>query len=169
MKQSKLGQGMFAVAFILGIAMLTMFFGEVEKRQHNPNQNPDSVSTDQLIEVNLQRNRQGHYVVSGTINNRPVEFLLDTGATDVVVPAALADRLMLKRGRPGMAMTANGSVKIYATSIDQLKIGDIVLYNVKASINPGMAPPSILLGMSALGRIEFIQSGDSLTLRQGSY
>ncbi|MFT7219372.1 MAG: aspartyl protease family protein, partial [Candidatus Azotimanducaceae bacterium] len=35
-----------------------------------------------------------------------------------------------------------------------------------ASINPGMTTGAILLGMSALGQIEFTQSGDTLTLRQ---
>jgi aspartyl protease family protein len=169
MNTSKIGQGMFAIALILGIAMMTMFFGGELERQRNPNQNPESAMNAEAVEINLKRNRQGHYVVTGSINNRPVEFFLDTGATDVVVPAAMADKLLLKRGRPGQAMTANGTVTVYNTSIDQLKIGDIVLYNVKASINPGMAPPSILLGMSALGQVGFVQSGDSLTLRQDIY
>lgn len=169
MDTSKIGQGMFAIALILGIALMTLIFGGALERQRNPNQNPQSVMNAESVEINLKRNRQGHYVVSGTINNRPVEFLLDTGATDVVIPEAMANELLLKRGRPGRAMTANGPVKVYETSIDQLKIGEIVLYNVRASINPGMAPPAILLGMSALGQVEFIQTGDSLTLRQGGY
>lgn len=166
MDTSKIGQGMFAIALILGIAMMTMFFGGALEQQHNPNQNPESAMNTESVEINLKRNRQGHYVVTGSINNRPVEFFLDTGATDVVVPAAMADKLLLKRGRPRPAMTANGTVTVYETSIDQLKIGEIVLYNVRASINPGMAPPSILLGMSALGQVGFVQAGDSLTLRQ---
>lgn len=169
MEPTKLGQGMFAIALILGIATLTLFFGGALERQHNPNQDPRSVMNAESIEVNLKRNRQGHYVVTGTINNRAVEFLLDTGATDVVVPEAMASDLHLRRGRRGRAMTANGPVEIYETTIDQLKIGEIVLYNVKASINPGMAPPEVLLGMSALGQVEFIQTGDSLTLRQFGY
>jgi predicted aspartyl protease len=37
---------------------------------------------------------------------------------------------------------------------------------VRASINPAMPPPAILLGMSALTQVEFVQQGDSLTLRQ---
>ncbi len=160
---------MFAIALILGIALMTIFFGGALERQRNPNQNPESAMNAESIEVNLKRNRQGHYVVSGTINNRPVEFLLDTGATLVVVPEAMANQLQLKRGRRAQAMTANGPVTVYATSIDQLKVGEIVLYNVRASINPGMSPPAVLLGMSALGQVEFIQAGDSLTLRQIQY
>ena len=157
---------MFAMAFILGIAMLTVFFGGIEEHQRNPNQNPESILLAQSVEVVLKRNRRGHYVVTGAINNRPVELLLDTGATDVVIPEALADKLQLKRGRPMRAMTANGPVTVYETYIDQLSIGDILLFNVRASINPAMSPPAVLLGMSALGQVEFVQSGDSLTLRQ---
>ena len=95
-----------------------------------------------------------------------LSLLLDTGATDVVIPEALADQLQLKRGRRGRAMTANGPVTIFSTTISQLTIGDISLHNVNASINPGMRPPSILLGMSALKQVEFVQSGRSLTLKQ---
>ena len=166
MNTSKVGQGMFAVAFILGIGMLTMYFGGVEKRQHNPNQNPESIMNLESVEVYLKQNRQGHYVMSGTINDRPVEFLLDTGATDVVIPEAMANKLQLKRGRRSRAMTANGAVTVYDTTISQLTIGDIQLHNVDASINPGMRPPSILLGMSALKQIEFVQTGNSLILKQ---
>jgi aspartyl protease family protein len=165
MNTTKVGQGMFAVALILGIAMLTMYFGGVEERRHNPNQDPQSILNAETIEVRLRQNRQGHYVMTGTINSHPVELLLDTGATDVVIPAALADQLQLKRGRAGRAMTANGPVTIYDTNITELTIGEITLYNVNASINPAMRPPSILLGMSALRQIEFVQSGSTLTLK----
>ncbi len=157
---------MIAVACIIGMVLLTMYFDQMLERQRNPNQMPASRIADQMIEVQLDRNRQGHYVVSGTINGVPVEFLLDTGATDVVIPAALADTLGLTRGRPAAAMTANGMVTVYGTVIDQLSVGEIRLTNIKASINPGMAPPGILLGMSALRQIEFVHRGDSLTLRQ---
>ena len=159
---------MFAIALILGIAMLTMYFGGVEERKHNPNQNPESIMNSNSVEVHLQQNQQGHYVMTGTINKHPVEFLLDTGATDVVIPEALANQLQLKRGRRGRAMTANGPVTIYETNITKFTIGKITLHNVSASINPGMRPPSILLGMSALKQVEFVQSGRSLVLKQGS-
>jgi len=106
--------------------------------------------------------------VIGEINGQSVEFLLDTGATDVVIPEDLAARLHLHRGRSGTAMTANGPVTVFETNIDVLTVGDIELTNVRASINPAMSATSILLGMSALGRIEFSHQGNLLTLRQKS-
>ena len=161
-----MGQGMMTMAFIISIGMLTMFFSDVEQNQHNPNRTPTSQHTGEGAQVQLTSNRQGHYVVTGQINRQAVEFLLDTGATDVVIPEAVARQLGLRAGQPYRASTANGTVTVYSTFIDELKIGDITLYNVRASINPAMRPPSILLGMSALKQIEFIQVGDSLTLRQ---
>ena len=65
-------------------------------------------------------------------------------------------------------MTANGVVTIYQTRLNSLTIGEIELYNIDASINPAMNAGAILLGMSALGQIEFSQQGDTLTLRQNA-
>ncbi len=157
---------MMALGIILGIAMLTLFFGNVEQRQHNPNASPASLVQGGGVAVSLVQNRQGHYVVTGEINNQLVEFLLDTGATDVVVPETTARKLGLAYGRRGQAMTANGPITIWQTSIDELTIGDIRLQGIEASINPNMASGSILLGMSALSKVEFTQQGDRLTLHQ---
>lgn len=155
-----------AAGLILGMVGLTYYFGGVEESHRNPNQDPDSVVYANTIEVPLVRNRMGHYVVTGLIGKNEVEFLLDTGATDVVVPERTARALNLPYGRAGQAMTANGVVTIYDTNIPELRIGAITLYNVDASINPGMQSGAILLGMSALGKIEFLQQGNTLTLRQ---
>ena len=115
--------------------------------------------------MELQRNPQGHYLVSGHINGAPANFLLDTGATDVVMSEQLARAAMLERGYPTRAMTANGEVVVYSALVDALEIGAIVLREVRASINPVMQGNTVLLGMSALQHIEFTQRGDSLTLR----
>ncbi|MBO6554941.1 MAG: TIGR02281 family clan AA aspartic protease [Pseudomonadales bacterium] len=167
MDTTRTGQGMMAIACIIGLALLTVFFSGVEERQRNPNADPSSMVYENQVEVPLKQNRQGHYVVTGTINGERVEFLLDTGATDVVVPEQIAQRLGLPYGQRGRAMTANGAVTIYNTRIDALTIGDIELRDVNASINPSMQG-AILLGMSALRQIEFVQQGRTLTLRQRS-
>ena len=56
-------------------------------------------------ELVVHRDRSGHYDVPGTVNGVEVEFLLDTGATDVAIPPALAQRLNLRRGAEGEAHT----------------------------------------------------------------
>jgi len=148
------------------MGMLTMFFNQKEQQWHNPNQTPVAQEQqDGPREVILQRNRQGHYVTSGQINGREVTMLLDTGATEVVIPAHLESKLRLKRGFAGFANTANGQIKVYSTRIKRLQIGNIILYDVPASINPHMTG-DLLLGMSALKQVEFSQRDGTLTLRQ---
>lgn len=156
---------MMILAWVSLFGLLIIVFGDLLDKQVNPNQAPVSEQMGNQTIVQLQQNRKGHYVVSGTINNRPVVFLVDTGATDVSIPAHLAEELQLTRGRSGLASTANGTVRIYQTEVAQLTIGGITLYNVDANINPGMQDDQILLGMSALKQLEFTQRGETLILR----
>jgi aspartyl protease family protein len=167
MSVTKTGQGMMTVGVVLGMVLLTIIFGEVQEKRRNPNSEPTSLIKPESIEVPLKRNRQGHYLLVGRINGKDVEFLLDTGATDVVVPENTARSLGLPYGARGTAMTANGAVTIYQTRIARLDLGQIKLTNIDASINPNMKG-AILLGMSALSQIEFTQQADTLTLKQNS-
>lgn len=166
MSSQHIGTFMIAAAFALGIGLMTIFFGDVLDERRNPNQAPSSSTEGDDVVVTLTANAQHHYVTTGSINGQSVEFLLDTGATVVVVPEGIARQLRLPRGMAGRAMTANGAVTVYATVLDSVAIGDMTLRNVSASINPAMDPGQVLLGMSALSRVEFVQRGDSLTLRQ---
>lgn len=157
---------MLIISFAMGLAVLTLFFDATLNERDNPNRKPiSSTGSDGSVSVQLQRNVQGHYVVSGSINGISSRFLLDTGATDVVLSEELAASAGLVRGMPTRAMTANGSLTVYAALVDELQIGDIVLRDVRASINPSMQGTTVLLGMSALKHIEFTQRGDLLTLR----
>jgi aspartyl protease family protein len=162
-----IGQGMLIISFILGLIALTAFFDDRLLLQSNPNQNPDfSELNNGIREVVLERNMQGHYVADGEVNGIPVTFLLDTGATDVAIPAEIALEADLVSGLAHQASTANGVVTVYSTRINELTLGNIVLYNIEASITPSMLGDIILLGMSALQQIEFTQRGTTLTLRQ---
>lgn len=161
-----LGQGMLIISFALGLGLLTLIFDGVLDRQSNPNQDPQFRLTETGVsEVILERNRQGHYVANGEINGVPVTFLLDTGATDVAIPESVAREARLRSGYSSQASTANGVVTVYSTTVDELVLGNIVLNDVQASITPSMGGNTILLGMSALGRVEFMQQGSTLTLR----
>lgn len=162
----KVGRHMLFIGWAIGLAMLVIAFGSWEERQHNPNMELQSRTAGDMREVILESNRFHHYVASGTINGKDVIFLLDTGATDVVVPAGLAKELGLKPGSRGYALTANGRVEISRTTIDHLSLGPIQFQDVAASINPGMDGDEILLGMSALRQVELSQKQDRLTLRQ---
>lgn len=162
----KAGKTMMVLAWVVALAILIHFFGNWEKSVTNPNSQPQSTQNGNVNTVVLQRNRFDHYVLTGFINQQKVTFLLDTGATHVVVPEILAQKLSLEKGRSGSVSTANGNIEVFATRINQLTIGDISLYDVQAAINPYMDGDEILLGMSALKDIEFTQQGDELTLKQ---
>lgn len=161
-----IGKRMMTIAWLIALAMLTWFFGNWEEQQFNPNQNPEYSSTDKVNEVTLVRNRYGHYVTNGFINEQQVTFFVDTGATFVAIPGSLQHKLGLEAGRAHWVNTANGTAKAYDTMIDKLVIGNIELTNIRASITPSMEGEEILLGMSVLKQLEFTQRGRELTLRQ---
>ena len=162
-----MGLVMQALAWVVLLALLGSYFANLLERQRNPNQDVRSmVSSEGVREVALKRNRMGHYVTAGTINGEPVVFLLDTGATGVAIPPAVAEKLQLRRGRSLMTNTANGASRSYLTRLDEVGIGAIRLNNVDATIAPGLQMREVLLGMSFLKYIEFTQRGDTLTLRQ---
>lgn len=158
---------MLLVAWVMAIGLLTVFFSDLLEHQHNPNRRVVGVvGADGVPEVVLQRNNRGHYVATGRINGSPVHFLLDTGATDVALPESLAQRLGLPRLGGGFSNTANGVVAVWHTRLEQVSLGPIRLHDVSASILPGMGSEEVLLGMSFLKKLEMIQRGDQLTLRQ---
>ena len=166
---NKRGSGHYLTygVWILFAIVLTVLFGFLLERQRNPNQNPDSsTGVGNIREVVLERNRMGHYVASGSINDHMVEYLLDTGATHVSVSAGLASKLGLVRGTPMPTSTANGVITTYATVLDRVKLGNIVLRNVRASINPYTPDDQVLLGMGFLKHLELMQKGNLLTIRQ---
>lgn len=162
----RLGTIMMVLAWVAGLALAAQWFAGMEERRRNPNQAPVSLHRGDTVEVHLERNRQGHYLAEGRINGQPVTFLLDTGATFVAVPATLAERLNLPRGRPMMVNTANGLTESWSTRIVTLQLGDIQLRDVSAGIVPGILGDEVLLGMSALKQLDFSQQGGELILRQ---
>ena len=100
------------------------------------------------------------------INGQAVQFMLDTGATDVAIPSAVAERLGLARGVPVTVSTANGRSEGYRTRLDSVRLGAIELRDVRALVAPGLDGEQVLLGMSALKKLEFTQRGGTMLLRQ---
>lgn len=163
----RIGQAMLFGAWVTGLALLVWWFGDWLERADNPNPNPASIQApDGAIEVVLRRNRSGHYVASGRINGEPVRFLIDTGATQVTVPLALARRLGLRLGPEETYRTANGLTRGWATRLERVELGDLVMQGVRASVLPDLPDDEVLLGMSLLKHLELIQRGELLILRQ---
>jgi aspartyl protease family protein len=107
----------------------------------------------------------GHFGAAGSINGKPVNFLVDTGATSVALSQSEANRIGLewKRGRPGLTQTANGAVPIYAVNLTSVRLGDVEIANVAAVVLPSDMPV-VLLGNSFLNRFNMRRDNDVMRL-----
>ncbi|HEY7656577.1 MAG TPA: TIGR02281 family clan AA aspartic protease [Burkholderiales bacterium] len=116
--------------------------------------------------VTLFADARGHFTTVGVVNGVSLRFLVDTGATSVVLSSADARRAGVNylSGARSLTQTANGVVPVYAVKLDTLRVGDITVNNVDASIIEGDRLPIGLLGMSFLNRMEMKRDGTTLTL-----
>ncbi|MGH1461322.1 MAG: retropepsin-like aspartic protease family protein [Neptuniibacter sp.] len=162
MAPRRIGQGMWAIAWVILLALLYQFFDDQVEEKYSPNKN---LLTNNSSVVVLKRNRSGHYVAPGKINGTEVTFLLDTGATTVSVPSNIADKIGLKYGHRQQVGTANGMIDVYSTELDAVQLGGITLNNIRGHINPHMDNSTVLLGMSFMRDLEITQKGDFLTLK----
>jgi clan AA aspartic protease (TIGR02281 family) len=92
----------------------------------------------------------GHFRISGLVNDQSIEFLVDTGATDVVVSPELAKKAGLSGGKRIHVVTANGDN--FATLVDgvKVKIGDLPQQVVSVAVQPNLDANVGLLGQSFL-------------------
>lgn len=116
--------------------------------------------------LTLKADRYGQYSVEGSANRRTVRFLIDTGASGISIPGAVARQLDLRRGRAFDVMTANGTTRVYRTQLDSLDIGPFSQRNVTAHINPSMDGDTALLGMDFLRRYDMLHRQGELTISQ---
>lgn len=123
--------------------------------------------TDETIEV--PKGPDNHFHLTLDINSVPVNFLVDTGASQVVLTKEDARRVGLDPDTLafiGSAMTANGEVATAPVRLETVDLGDIRDTRVRASVNGGEMNSS-LLGMSYLSRFESIEiRRDVLILRR---
>jgi aspartyl protease family protein len=116
-------------------------------------------------EIVLTAGTGGHFRTEGKINGNAVSFVVDTGATTIAMSQVDADRIGLdyKNGRRGFANTANGSVPVHAVTLSSVRIGDVEIANVEATVVPA-AMQHILLGNSFLTRFQMRRDNDTMRL-----
>jgi aspartyl protease family protein len=109
----------------------------------------------------------GHFITSGQINGKPVQFMVDTGATVVAMGRGEAERLGIdwKKGQPSMSHTAAGTVMSYGVSLTSVRIGDVEVFGVNAMILPAEMP-FVLLGNSFLGRFSMRRDSNVMKLEK---
>lgn len=115
--------------------------------------------------VVLKADATGHYFTSASVNGRPINVLVDTGATIVALSAEDADRVGVRLRASdftGRVSTANGTARVARITLDRVEIGGITVRDVAATVSePGVLKTS-LLGMSFLSRLERVD------MRQGT-
>ena len=118
-------------------------------------------------QVVLYPDMRGHFLTIGSVNGVPVRFLVDSGATQVALPASDAKRAGIDylRGQQGVTMTANGAVRVYMVKLDSVKVGELELQNVDALVSEAPMGQA-LLGMSFLSRVSMQRDGQHMTLTQ---
>lgn len=129
------------------------------------------MSRQQMIDggtLEVPRARDGHYYVVMDVNDTPVRFVIDTGATDTVLTRADARRIGIDvdgLSYIGSANTANGIVRTAPVWLDDVTLEDWNDDGVRAVVNEGEMSGS-LLGMSYLERYRVGFDGGLLTLER---
>jgi aspartyl protease family protein len=121
--------------------------------------------TAEKIIVTLEGTGRGQYVATGFINNQEVDFLVDTGATYVSIPTKIAEKIGAEKERKTKLHTANGLTVAWYTTLKTVRIGEIILHDVKGTISDNLSG-EILLGSSFLRRLSISQENDKMTITQ---
>lgn len=115
----------------------------------------------------LTADSRGHFVPAGQINGRAVQFIVDTGATQVSLGESEAQRLGIStQGAPRVNLgTANGVVVGHRVKLDSVRVGELLVYGVDAVVLP-QPLPYVLLGNSFLNRFQMQRTNDQLVLER---
>jgi aspartyl protease family protein len=131
---------------------------------------PANAMTTASGETMLRRNMSGHFAAMTYVNGNRIRMMVDTGASRVVLTADDAKRAGISLNDLNFTQivsTANGQAVTAPVTLDSVKINDIVLHDVKASVAQPDRLSTSLLGMSFLSRLDRMEfSGDTLTLQQ---
>ena len=118
-------------------------------------------------QAEIPRDSSGHFYATLEVQGVPIRFIVDTGATDIVLSQADARRIGLDPAAlvyTGRARTANGVVRTARVTLGEIAFGPFLDSDVPAWVNEGELDLS-LLGMSYLNRFERIEiAGNRLVL-----
>lgn len=145
------------VWLLLGLAVF-LGFQALERERSRP---ALRLETDGAI--TLHRAADGHYHWPGSVNGQPVDFLVDTGASRSALPQALAEAAGLKALGIVHSDTAGGRAQGWQARAQLALEGGLRAEDWPVTVLPALQTP--LLGMDLLGRMDWQQSGDTLTLR----
>lgn len=146
------------------------FLGKINELTLSPTLTIDSKAKPLVVKplnlvsrgVILTTDRQGHFRGTALINNVPMPFMIDTGATKTSIPVKMALAAGLPLGNGVQTNTAGGQVVDRLTRINSLKMGNAEIRNLDANVNQYLE--EVLIGMNTLKYFQMTQSGNTLTL-----
>lgn len=117
-------------------------------------------------EVVITRSRDGHFRMPGTVNGRPVEFLVDTGASLVTVSAGFARQAGLQGGQSVTFNTANGPLQGRVLRDVPVTAGPFAVGGTAVAIGLETGEEALaLLGQSFLSRFDIELKANQMVLR----
>ena len=118
--------------------------------------------------VEVPRSADGHYYLTLMIDGTGVPFMVDTGASGMVLAGKDAEALGIDLDSlefRGQAYTANGVVRTARVTLDEVELGPFRNERFGAFVTEGALEQS-LLGMDYLGQFRMEFDGGKLVLRQ---
>ena len=117
-------------------------------------------------ELVIPKSRDGHFYAAGTVNGRAVMFMVDTGASSVVISEAFARHAGVADGVPTTFHTANGDLQGRTVADVPVTLGPIQVSGVRIGVGlVGGDEEDALLGQSFLSKFDITMSKDQMTLR----
>lgn len=138
----------------LGALAAAGLWSDIQRQVVLPDQ---AVMSDGRIEVNQAPD--GHYYLTAEVNGTPTRFVVDTGASQIVLTQRAAERAGIDTNGLayiGQASTANGIVATAPIRIDSFDLGPIHDQKLRAVVNRGQMDTS-LLGMTYLTRFAKVE------------
>lgn len=130
---------------------------------------PSQSYIDGMAAISVPRSPDGHYYLTVDVDGTPVQFVVDTGASDVVLTKKDAARIGIDVENlfyGDTANTANGKVRTARVKLQNVRLGEVLDLSIRASVNEGEMDKS-LLGMSYLQRYSKIEiGGGKMVLRR---
>ena len=145
------------VIFLLAILSALIWENHLDKKANGDNFNSGQ------NELVLKRSRNGHFYINLKINNYQIDFLVDTGASSIILSNNDGKKLGFDTEALSYwksASTANGEILISPIILDEIRMGPIRYSNVKAFISQKNMEKS-LLGMSFINRFKKLEINQS--------
>lgn len=151
---------MLIISWIIGISLIWILYHKLIFSTK-----PFEITTtNNLTKIKIYPSYDNHYKIYGFLNNYKIDFLIDTGATNIAISNKLARKLGIKKLNTVSVRTASGETVGYRAIIDSIKIGPITFSNVSATIMPNMDDDYALLGMNILKHFKIEKTKDYLIL-----